>query len=208
MKNIPLLAGVLLGTLVLVIAVAVIFSKKASAPLPLSRLVGQERHATGSAQPKVTLVEFSDFQCPACRAAQPLVKSVVEKYPNDLKFIYRHFPLTTIHKNAELAANAAEAVGSVGKFWQYHDMLFERQNEWGEKSAQEATDLLISYAVELGVPKELLETSLKEKSFQQFVTQDVADGNAIGISATPTFFVNGQKVFAEDLESTVANLLK
>src|SRR6185369_7009713 len=126
MKNLPLFFGVLLGTLLLVIGVAIVFTKKANAPVDSSRILGDQHNATGSAQPKVTLVEFSDLQCPACKATEPLVQEILAMSP-DIKLVYRQYPLITIHKNSLLAAEAAEVAGSTGKFWPFHDIMFEKQ---------------------------------------------------------------------------------
>lgn len=207
MKNIPLLLLTLVGTFALVIAVAVIFSKKASEPLEQTRLVGDMRNATGSAQPKVTIVEFSDFQCPACKAAQPLVKQLLQTYKDNVKFVYRNFPLPQ-HQYARLAALAAETAGSVGKYWEYHDKLFATQEEWSALKENEVVDRFVLFAEELKIPGELMQESLKSKTFEKTISQDVADGNALGVSSTPSFYVNGQRIQISDLQSTVENLLK
>ena len=208
MQNIKLLIGMLLGTVIVVTIIAIAFSQKTSAPIEMKRLVGDERHATGSATPKVTLVEFSDFQCPACRAVQPLVEQLITQYGEQLRFIYRNFPLIAIHKNSQAAALAAETAGSVNKYWEYHNILFERQQEWSEKSAEEAESIFIAYGTLLGIPPELMKTSLSSKTFEQQIQNDVKDGTALGVSATPTFYVNSQKTSVQDLEQTIANLLK
>jgi len=208
MKNIPLLLAVLGGTLACVVAIAFFFTKMATAPVDIKRVLGDQRYATGSGQPKVTVVEFSDFQCPACKASQPVVDKIRKSHADTVRFVYRQFPLINIHRNAEMAANAAEVMGSVGKFWSYHDLLFEKQEEWGPKTPDEAKKLFVQYGVGLGVPGELIQQALEKGTFQQKVSQDVADANALGVSATPTFYINDQQVAIEDLESTLANLLK
>ncbi|MBI5151485.1 MAG: thioredoxin domain-containing protein [Candidatus Pacebacteria bacterium] len=207
MKNIPLLLGTLIGTFLLVFVVAFMFSNKAGAPVEQTRLLGDAHNATGSAQPKVTIVEFSDLQCPACKAAQPLVKKIVEANPNEVKLVYRHFPLSQ-HKYAQLAALAAETAGSMGKFWPYHDRLFEQQEVWGTETQENVLNIFKDFAKEFSIPPDLMEQSLKTKTFEQKVAQDIADGTALGVNSTPTFFVNGQRTQTADLQSTVEKYLK
>jgi protein-disulfide isomerase len=208
MKNVWLLFGTLVGMLVVVIGIAVVFTQKATAPIDMTRLLGDARIATGSATPKVTIVEFSDLQCPACKAAAPLTKSIVQQYPNEVKLVYRHFPLVTIHKNAYDAALAAETALNAGKFWEYHDILFERQDEWSELSAEEARAKFVEYAQVIGVDPEFMKTGLSQRSFETTITRDVSDANAVGIFSTPSFYVNGQAVQTQDLAETVENLVK
>jgi len=207
MKNIPLLLGTILATLALVVGVAIIFSKKANAPIEMTRVVGDTTNATGSAQPVATIVEFSDFQCPACKAVQPLVKEIVDKNLDKVRFIYRHYPLPQ-HQNAQLAALAAETAASVGKFWQYHDVLFETQSDWEKLSNDDAAKKFAEYAQSMGIPSELMQQSLKTKTFEQRVLKDMSDAGALGVSSTPTFYLNGQKMQIDQLQAAVENLLK
>lgn len=209
MKNIPLLLGTLIGTFVLVFVVAFVFSKKASAPVDTVKLVDEARLATGSAQPKVTIVEFSDFQCPACKVAEPLVKQLVVNNKDTVKLVYRHFPLTQ-HQHSTVAALAAETAASVSipKFWEMHDLLFEKQEEWSPQKADEVIKTFGTYAEKIGIPAELMEKSVQEKVFRSKVEFDAAAASTFGVSSTPTFYVNGQKVQISDLQSTVEKLLQ
>lgn len=209
MKNIPLLVGTLIGTLVLVFVVAFVFSKKASAPVNMMKLVGDERLATGSAQPKVTIVEFSDFQCPACKASEPLVKQLVVSNQDTVKLIYRHFPLAQ-HQYSTMAALAAEtaAIINTSKFWEMHNLLFEKQEEWSAQQSDEVIKTFGMYAENIGIPADLMEKSIQAKTFRSKVELDVADATSLGINSTPTFYVNGQRVQISDLQSTVEKLLQ
>ncbi len=209
MKNIPLLLGTLIGTVVLVFVVAFVFSKKASAPVDTVKLVDGARLATGSAQPKVIIVEFSDFQCPACKTAEPLVKQLVVKNKDTVKLVYRHFPLTQ-HQNSTVAALAAETAASVSiqKFWEMHDLLFEKQEEWSPQKADEVIKTFGVYAESIGIPADLMEKSVQEKVFRSKVELDTAAASMFGVSSTPTFYVNEQKVQISDLQSTVEKLLQ
>jgi protein-disulfide isomerase len=208
MKNLPLFFGVLIGTLVLVGIVAVIFTKQATAPADTTKIYGDARNATGSAQPKVTIAEFSDLQCPSCRAAEPLVQQILSTDGNQVRFVYRQYPLVTIHKNSLLAAEAAEVAGHAGKFWPFHDMMFANQNDWADLSAADAEKKMVEYGVAVGVPQEVMQKGIDAKTFDANVTSDIADGDALGVNATPTFYVNGKVTDINALQDTVANLLK
>ena len=209
MKNIPLLLGTLIGTFALVFVVAFVFSKKASAPVNIVKLVDEARLATGSAQPKVTIVEFSDFQCPACKVAAPLVKQLVVNNKDTVKLVYRHFPLAQ-HQNSTAAALAAETAASVSipKFWEMHDLLFEKQEEWSPQKTDEVIKTFGTYATSIGIPAELMEKSVQDKTFRSKVEFDAAAASTFGVNSTPTFYVNGQKVQISDLQSTVEKLLQ
>lgn len=209
MKNIPLLIGTLIGTVVLVFVVALVFSKKASAPVDMAKLVDQARLATGSAQPKVTIVEFSDFQCPACKTAEPVVKQLVVNNKDTVKLVYRHFPLTQ-HQYSTTAALAAETAASISipKFWEMHDLLFEKQEQWSAQKADEVIKTFGSYAESIGIPAELMEKAVQDKTFRSKVEFDTAEATTLGVNSTPTFYVNGQKVQIGDLQSTVEKLLQ
>lgn len=140
----------------------------------------------------LTIVEFSDFQCPACRAAQPTVKQALAKYQDKINFVYRHFPLAQ-HKNAELAAQAAEAAGEQGKFWELHDKLFAAQDEWSELAGGKAAEKFAQYASELGLNTNQFKSALDTKKYAQKVKDDLNDGLKLGVSSTPTFYFNNQK---------------
>lgn len=208
MKNLPLFFGVLLGTLILVIGVAFAFTKKVNTPVDMTRVLGDARNATGSATPKVTVVEFSDLQCPACAAAEPTVRAITLANPDTVKLVYRQFPLVTIHKNALAASQASEVARSVGKFWEFHHILLDRQTDWDKLSGDDAHKKFIEYAGLIGIPAELMEQGIKDGTFNDDVTADMADGDALGVNATPTFYVNGVKTEVSALQQAVANALQ
>src|SRR5574340_620263 len=108
MKNLPLLIGTIVITLLMVVGIAWVFSSSSQKPRDLALVAGDKRHRLGKADAKVTIVEFSDFQCPACRAAHKLLPDLLQKYPDQVEIVYRQFPLTQIHPNAQIAAQAAE----------------------------------------------------------------------------------------------------
>lgn len=195
MSQTKLIIGILVGTVVVLVGVGLLMTRLGGNDKRVVDAVGEARLATGSAQAKVTIVEFSDFQCPACRQAQPAIKQILEEFPGQVRLVYRHFPLTQIHKQAMAAAELAEAAYAQGKFWETHDVLFERQEEWSVDK-----DKLTAYAQELGIEA--------EGKYQDKIEADVRDGQRLGINATPTFFVNGRKTSVVNLKTTVEAELK
>jgi len=153
--------------------------------------VTDEDKYLGDKNAKVTLVEYSDFQCPACRAFEDIVKQVQESYSGeDLKIVYRHFPLRSIHPNADLAAQAAEAAGEEGKFWEMKDILFKNQAEWSEE--KDPRGLFGAYAKSIGLDvAEFDEDLLPEDDSKERVEKDYQSGVALGVNSTPTFILNG-----------------
>jgi protein-disulfide isomerase len=141
----------------------------------------------GPEDARVTIVEFSDFQCPPCGESHELMENVLKAYPKDVKLVYKNFPLTSIHNNAMAAAKAATAAGKQGKFWEMHDVLFENQSALD-------TDKLTEYAgkVGLNVPRWVSDFSSQEVS--QMVSREMQDGRTADVDATPTFFINGKRM--------------
>lgn len=178
-----------IGVVTLLIIGGAIFSFSGeSKPVEVSneQLVKKESQVLGSRDAKVTIVEFSDFQCPACGAAHPIVKQVTKEYGDKILFVYRHFPLIAAHPYALKAAEAAEAAGEQGKFWEYHDILFANQEDLTEKD-------LIKYAKNIGLDMRKFEEALKTGKFKDKVTGDMDDGGKFAVRVTPTFFINGEK---------------
>jgi len=202
----------MIGTLLLVFSIAYFFSK--TAPVAIEAVVDQtvllegSRHSAGPEDARVTVVEFSDLQCPACAATQPLVKQLLAEYPDDVRLVYRHFPLDNIHPYARLAAAASEVAAEYDQFWAYHDVLFANQQDWSlapSKSDVEAK--LVSYAAELGIDETEFTAKITDTVYSDFVQLDAKVGTQIGIQATPTFFVNGQQTAAPQLRDEVAKVL-
>jgi len=204
MKNIPLLLVTILGTLLMVVGVAVFFSSSQTSPstpgeqqYDSTMVTGDAPHSFGPENARVTIVEFSDFQCPACKAVEPFVKQVAEAYPEDVRVVYRHYPLTSIHPYAQLAAQAAEVAADDGKFWEYHDRLFAEQPTWSKaKTAEEAQSLFVGYAADLGIDTAEFQEKIQSSEYRDRVLADVTAGNELSINATPTLFINGQFVAA------------
>lgn len=156
-------------------------------------------HIKGNESAAVTLVEYSDFQCPACKQFVPHVDELVDSYGDQLSFEYRHFPLSQIHANALPAAIAAEAAGQQGAFFPMHDMLFERQSEWAESVAPNRH--FREYARELGLDVELFERHLNSRIIRDAVEAEAAEALAAGYRGTPTFILNGERMQFDTFEA-------
>jgi protein-disulfide isomerase len=153
-------------------------------------------HVKGNPDAVVTLVEYSDLQCPACAAFQPVLNGMLEQYADTLRFEYKHFPLPPrIHPFAMQAAMAAEAAGQQGKFFEYHDLLFANQDTWAKASVP--TSYFIQYASDLGLDLDLFKLNMKSSVLRDGINADVAEGQELGITGTPTFFLNGEKMEIE-----------
>jgi protein-disulfide isomerase len=148
--------------------------------------VSDRDHAQGPPHAPVTLVEYGDFECPHCRRAYPIVKTVQRSMGKDLRFVFRNFPLTKSHEHAAHAAEMAEIAGQEGKFWEMHDLLFEHQD------ALEDEDL-IGYAASLGIDPTRAAAALAQGLFSERVREDFASGVRSGVNGTPTFFINGAR---------------
>ncbi|HEX7456082.1 MAG TPA: thioredoxin domain-containing protein [Candidatus Nanoarchaeia archaeon] len=172
----------------LVVAVAVLTTSAGQLPSGVSNqdLVKENSQVLGSRDAKVTIVEFSDFQCPACRAAHSIVKEVTAEYGDRILFVYRHFPIVSSHPNALGAAEAAEAAGEQGKYWGYHDILFENQENLKKEDLQK-------YAKKLGLDMDKFGEALDTGKFKDKVRADIDDAQKLGVRATPTFFINGER---------------
>ncbi len=149
-------------------------------------------HIKGNPAATVTLTEYSDFQCPACASFAPYVNSLVEQYGDRLQFEYKHFPLISIHPQAVPGAKAAEAAAQQGKFFEMHDKLFENQSTWSASS--NPTRFFEGYASELGLDVELFKQHYKASVIEDAIEANFAEARELGLTSTPSFFLNGQKM--------------
>ena len=156
-------------------------------------LIGPSSHMTGRIDAKVQVVEFGDYQCPACGYAAPIVEKLIETYKDnpEVNFVYRHFPLPQ-HSNAKITAEAAEAAGAQGKFWEMHNMIYGNQNEWAGNP--KVLEVLTGYAKKLGLNVEAFIDAVNQEKFKDVILKDLSDAQAIGVNSTPTFYINGEKV--------------
>lgn len=158
-----------------------------------AKQIQQDDHAKYGKDKKVTLIEYGDFQCPTCGSYYPLVKQVAEQYKDQVNFVFRHFPIISSHPNAFAAARAAEAASNQGKFWEMHDKLFETQQAWGQTAANQQS-LFESYAEELGLNMEQFKQDYASQAVADRINRDVSSAKQFGISGTPTFILNGEKI--------------
>lgn len=193
-----LLLGIVAATLTILVAGIFFFSK----PVPTlsrSELLPQDTVTKGNKDAQVYLIEFSDFQCPACKSFKPVVDSLVEKYKDKMVFGYRHFPLDQ-HNFAVKAALASEAANNQGKFWEMYSLLFDSQENLSEGIFPELAD-------KLKLDKEKFTKDTNDSLLKEKIERDRSFGVKIGVDATPTFFLNGKKLTLysqNDLEKAVA----
>ncbi len=143
-------------------------------------------HIRGAADAPVTLVEYGDFECPYCGRAEPAIRELLAEWGDDLRYVFRHLPLSDVHPWAQLAAEAAEAAGAQGAFWEMHDILLAHQGELTPSS-------LRGYAQQLGLDVERFVDELRRRAYAARVGEDVASADASGVSGTPSFFINGRR---------------
>lgn len=156
-------------------------------------------HSVGAGNKKVTLVEYGDFECPACGGYYPLLKQVKEKYGDDITFQFKNFPIDSIHPSARAAHRAAEAASSQDKFFEMHDLLYENQQTW--RASTNARPIFESYATQLGLDMTRFATDFSAEATNEIINADITEGKDKGVNATPTFFLNGVKLNNDDLRS-------
>ncbi|MDP2676950.1 MAG: thioredoxin domain-containing protein [bacterium] len=155
--------------------------------------VSQTDWVKGERTARVTIIEYADFQCPACKAYYPVVKSLSKEFSgSDVAFVLRHFPLRSIHANAESSSRAAEAAGLQGKFWGMHDLLFERQGDW--EKLRDPKDTFKAYAQEIGIDVARFESDMDSDAVKDAVNAGFASGISAGVNSTPSFFINGNYI--------------
>lgn len=152
-------------------------------------------HVLGTTTGKATLIEYGDFQCPACKSAYPNVKELTEAYKDKMIFIFRNLPLTSLHPNARAGAAAAEAAGLQGKYWEMHDILYVEQNTWSTVTPEKRLSYFEGYAKSIGVKNiEKFKSDMDSKPVQNKINFDLALTKKIGASATPTILLNGKHI--------------
>lgn len=160
-------------------------------------------HLKGNAEAAVSLVEFSDFQCPACAAFEPYVAEILAAYGDSIAFEYKHFPLP-MHALAEPAARAAEAAGQQGKFFEYAEKLFAEQAAWATNP--NALGLFVRYAEELELDTAQFKRHMSASMIREKIRAEVAEGRERGVTGTPTFFLNGQRMVIGSYEDFRAQI--
>ena len=148
--------------------------------------VNDKDHAQGPPDAPVTLVEYGDYECPYCGNAYPIIKRIQSEMGDRLRFVFRNFPLNTVHAHAGVAAQAAEAAAAQGKFWEMHDLLYEHQHDLADAD-------MVRYALKIGLEVYRFESDLSGETFSRRVSEDFRGGVRSGVNGTPTFFINGAR---------------
>ena len=202
------LIGIGIITAILLIAGVFFFSKNQPPPENSNQTIDQNTvlanatHTIGDQNAPLNVVEFGDFQCPACAQAEPILKKVLGQNDEKIYFVFRHYPLST-HKNARIAAQAAEAASIQDKFWEMHDLIYENQKEWSDSG--DAEEIFFRYAEQIGLDKSKFKDDIDKTTTT--INDDYALGNKVGVKSTPTFFINGKKYSGVVSEATFQQLL-
>lgn len=211
-------AKVLIGIAVVIVAVGVLLAifanpqpKDPGAAVDSQSLIRETSHMNGSKDAKVSIVEFGDYQCPACGAAAPGIERLMDEYKDnkDVNFVFRNFPLDSIHPNAHIASEAAEAAGEQGKYWEMYKLLYENQDKWSVASAP--LDFFVQYATSLGLNVDQFKQAVELRKFAEIISTDQKDGEALGVNSTPTLYIAGQKTTGyqyDELKSKIEEALK
>lgn len=154
--------------------------------------ISDKDKSLGNADAKVQLIEYADFQCPACKAADPLIKQLLAEYPTQVRFAYRYFPLKTIHTTAMISAAAAEAASMQGKFWEMKTLLYTNQEAWAGQ--QNADQIFVGYAQQLNLDTAKFRQDMYSDAVQKKVQADYDEAGRLKLDHTPTFVVDGQVV--------------
>jgi len=175
----------------------------------LTALSAQDQVKGTFTEGKPILVEYSDFQCPACGVFYPYVEEMLAEFGDDIVFVYRHFPLSQ-HIHAQITARAAEAAGRQGAFWDIYNLIFQNQAVWSGLGSDEVRVTLIGYAEEIGLDMAQFEIDLDDDALADKVTADYRGGIRNKVNSTPTFFLNGEKLNMQsytDLRDSVADIV-
>jgi len=149
-------------------------------------------HVKGNKESKVLIVEYGDFQCPGCGSAHPNVNTLMEEYGDRVAFVFRNFPLTSIHPNAKVAAAAAESAGLQGKYWEMHDIIYQNQSAWENLDSSKRVDAFVAFANQIGLDSAKFNEGLTNPDLVKKVNFDLELGKQNKVSSTPTFFLNGE----------------
>lgn len=158
-----------------------------------SVLVRSDSNKTGTG--KVQVVEFGDYQCPACGVTAPVLKQLYDAYSDKITLVFRNFPLAQ-HKNSTSSAEAAEAAGVQGKYWEMHDKLYATQAEWSNLA--DPSDKFAEYATAMGLDGAKIKDAIKNQTYKTKIDKDTADGTTLQVNSTPTIYIDGKVMTAHD----------
>jgi len=193
------LIGGFIAIVVALLVVAAIFSQGAQQSASTFNAttvpaIDSSDHVKGDLSSKVSVIEYGDFECPACGAWEPVVEQIESDYGNRVEFVFRNFPLTQIHPFAQISAQAAEAANLQGKYWQMHDLLYKNQAEWTANTSLSPADVVTKYfdgyAQSIGLNVTQFNTDINSSAVVARVQRDITTANAAQVDHTPTFFIN------------------
>jgi len=199
------MVGVIVFSIVILIGGAWLYQKNApntvSSILTANQeaLVREDSLKKVAPHQKVIVVEFADYQCPACSYIAPGVKELMDTYKDNVTFVYRNFPLKTIHPNAVISAQMARIAGEQGKFWEMHEKLYASQSEW--ENLSDPTAKFISYAEQLGMTTVGIKEKLLSDLYKDKIDADLKDGELVSVNSTPTFFVGNTIIRTADYKA-------
>jgi protein-disulfide isomerase len=212
MQNAKLFLVTIIATLLLIAGAGWFFARstpttaETAVEVPEAELVPEGAHVRGATQSaQFTIVEFSDLQCPACKQVVPYVEALVNQYPDQVRLVYRHYPLNSIHPNADAAAQAAEAAALQDKFWPMHDVLFERQSDWS--ALKDPRPFFAALAKELGLDAEKFAADIDSQAVKDIVERDLRLAESNRLQGTPSFFLNGRNLTFEDVRDQIQTAL-
>lgn len=197
---------VVAATVILIFAGVFLFSGKSTTSVSTSKVnasllipqgaietsgIVNGNYLPASPSATVTLVEFGDYECPACGTYNPIVKQALTDFAGKITYVFRNYPLPQ-HANAQISSDAVEAAGLQGKYWQMHDEVYDTQNNWS--SLADPTSVFVGYAKDLGLDTNQFTKDLTSSEVKDKVQNDTNDGNTVGITETPTFYLNGEKI--------------
>lgn len=162
-------------------------------------------HVEGKSSASIVLVEYGDYECPYCGQYYPIVKQIQTEYADKIQFQFRNFPLTSLHPNAFAGARAAEAAALQNKFWEMHDLLYENQNQWS--TATDPSTFFKQYAAQLKINVAQFTTDYVSDKVNASVNADMAAGNKLNITGTPTFFLDGKQISVAESASAFEKLI-
>ncbi|HEX8390586.1 MAG TPA: thioredoxin domain-containing protein [Candidatus Saccharimonadales bacterium] len=160
-------------------------------------------HIYGDKSSPVVLIEYGDFQCPACGSAFPQIQTIKKTYGDKIAFIFRNYPLTTIHPNALAASTTAEAAGLQGKFWEMHDQLYANQQAWSDVDASKRTDSFVGFAKDIGLDTAKFREDLKDPKVNAKITRDRSLGDKLKVQSTPSVYLGDTSLSQDEITDLV-----
>lgn len=186
--------GILLAVIVILGGIFFFTNQKNSTAPSSTKSSALTQHTKGAGTTGVTLMEYGDFQCPGCQQYEAVLEPLLAKYGDRIKFQFRYFPLVSIHPNAFGSARAAEAAGLQGKFWEMHNLLYE-QNNWIQWTQSDNPQPLFNqYAQQIGLDMNRFKQDFSSSKVNDAINADLAEANRLGLTGTPTFFLDGKKI--------------